>query len=117
MNNMYKYTPDVFLVSAIDMNIAHIATNPNMNKITCCPGPNAYVIAGWNNCSVALYDHTLPMRNDCKEMRRPLPGVPCNGRGYDYNHAGSVAHVYFGRQLCYGTAFATDKPGRNIGYN
>jgi hypothetical protein len=47
MNNMNKYTPDVFLVSAIDMNTAHIATKPNMNNITCCPGPNAYVIAGW----------------------------------------------------------------------
>ena len=49
MNNMYKYTPDVFLVSAIEMNTAHIATKPRTNKITCCPGPNAYVIAGWNN--------------------------------------------------------------------
>ena len=49
MNNKYKYTPDVFLVSAMDMNTAHIATIPNINATTCCPGPNAYVIAGWNN--------------------------------------------------------------------
>ena len=68
---MYKYTPDVFLVSAIDMNTAHIATKPNTNNMTCCPGPNAYVIAGWNNWTKDPYIAPCSAEGTCA-VKPPL---------------------------------------------